>query len=178
MDVMRRGAMLLAWARASAHLVGLHRVFGATGNGRGALLFAKHGTLAAAVTARPARWVIAQAKTLTAAVLGLLLGAVGIASGFTGAVTAGLGAGDTASIPATIGWALLFTSLSAVLGLGIGMILRHSAAAVGGLLVWGFVLEPLLNSFLPARVARFLPFVAGQQQLADLFGIQRYAPTR
>lgn len=126
----------------------------------------QHGTLAAAVSARPARWVIALAKTLTAAGLGMLLGAVGIASGFAGAVTAGLGAGDTTSIPATVGWALLFTSLSAVLGLGIGMILRHSAAAVGGLLVWGFVLEPLLNNFLPARVARFLPFVAGNHMLA------------
>lgn len=135
----------------------------------GILLFGsevQHGTLAAAVTARPVRWVIALAKTLTAAGLGMLLGAVGTASGFAGAVTAGLGAGDTASIPATVGWALLFTSLSAVLGLGIGMILRHSAAAVGGLLVWGFVLEPLLNNFLPARVARFMPFVAGNHMLA------------
>jgi ABC-2 type transport system permease protein len=46
------------------------------------------------------------------------------------------------------------------------MILRHSAAAVGGLLVWGFVLEPLLNNFLPARIARLLPFVAGHHMIS------------
>lgn len=135
----------------------------------GVLLFtaeAQHGTLAAMFTAQPARWTIALAKTVAAAVIGLLLGVVGLAAGFVGAVTSGLGAGDTGIIPATIGWALVFTSLSGVLGLGIGMIVRHSAAAVSGVLVWGFVIEPLLNAFLPAKAARLLPFVAGNHLLA------------
>lgn len=134
----------------------------------GALLFtseAQHGTLATAVTARPARWVIALAKTLTAAVIGLVLGAAGLVTGFGGSALGGLSLGDTAALPATLGWALVFTTLSAVLGLGLGMILRHSAAAVGGFLVWGFVVENLLHVFLPAPVARFLPFVAGNHLL-------------
>ena len=79
---------------------------------------------------------------------------------------AGLDAGDTSALAATIGWALLFTTLSAVLGLGIGMIVRNSTAAIGGLLVWGFVVENLLRLFLPAEVARFLPFFAGNHLLA------------
>jgi len=135
----------------------------------GVLLFGsevQHGTLAAAVAARPARWIIALAKTLTAAALGLLVGALGLAAGFGGAVLAGLDAGNTSALAATIGWALLFTTLSAVLGLGIGMIVRNSTAAVGGLLVWGFVVENLLNLFLPVEVARFLPFFAGNKLLA------------
>jgi ABC-2 type transport system permease protein len=135
----------------------------------GVLLFGsevQHGTLAAAVAARPARWIIALAKTLTAAALGLVIGATGLVAGFGGAVLAGLDAGDTSSLAATISWALLFATLSAVLGLGIGMIVRNSTAAIGGLLVWGFVVENLLNLFLPVQVARFLPFFAGNKLLA------------
>jgi len=135
----------------------------------GVLLFGsevQHGTLAAAVAARPSRWIVALAKTVTAGALGLAIGAVGLAAGFGGAVLAGLAAGDTSSLAASIGWALLFTTLSAVLGLGIGMIVRNSTAAIGGVLVWGFVIENLLNLFLPVEVARFLPFFAGNKLLA------------
>jgi ABC-2 type transport system permease protein len=135
----------------------------------GILLFGsevQHGTLATAVAARPARWVIASSKALTAAALGLVLGAVGLATGFAGAATAGLAMGDTSAVAATLGWALLFTTLSGVLGLGIGMIVRHSAGAVGGFLVWGFVVENLLMVFVPETVVRFLPFFAGNHLLA------------
>jgi hypothetical protein len=135
----------------------------------GVLLFGsevQHGTLASAVAARPARWVIALSKTLTASAMGLLLGAAGLGVGFGGAALAGLGTGDTSSLAATIGWALLFTTISAVLGLGIGMILRHSTGAIGGLLVWGFVIENLFTVFLSEEVSRFLPFFAGNHLLA------------
>jgi ABC-2 type transport system permease protein len=135
----------------------------------GVLLFGsevQHGTLAAAVAARPARWIIALAKTLTTAALGLIIGATGLVAGFGGAVLAGLDAGDTSSLAATISWALLFTTLSAVLGLGVGLIVRNSTAAIGGILVWGFVVENLLNLFLPVEIARFLPFFAGNKLLA------------
>lgn len=135
----------------------------------GALLFGsevQHGTLAAAVAARPARWVLALSKTLTACLLGLILGVAGLATGFGGAAIAGIGMGDTSTVAATVAWALLFSSLSAVLGLGLGMILRHSTAAIGGLLVWGFVVENLFTVFLPEEVARFLPFIAGNHLLA------------
>jgi ABC-2 type transport system permease protein len=134
----------------------------------GVLLFGsevQHGTLAAAVIARPARWIVALAKTISAAVLGLLIGAAGLAAGFGGAVIAGLDAGDTSALGATVSWALLFTTLSAVLGLGLGMVVRNSTAAIAGVLVWGFIVENLLNLFLPVEVARFLPFFAGNKLL-------------
>ena len=135
----------------------------------GVLLFGsevQHGTLAGAVAARPARWVLALSKTVTAAVLGLVLGAAGLAAGFGGAVIAGLDAGDTSNLVGSIGWALLFTTLSGVLGLGIAMVVRNSTAAISGFLVWGFVLENLFRLFLAEEVARFLPFVAGNHLLA------------
>jgi hypothetical protein len=122
---------------------------------------AQHGTLAATLAARPARWLIVLSKTVAAVGLGLVLGAVGMIAGFAGAVAGGVDLGDTASMPSTTAWALLYTALAAVIGLGAGMIVRHSAGAVSGLLVWWFVAENLILGFAPAKVSRFLPFDAG-----------------
>jgi ABC-2 type transport system permease protein len=135
----------------------------------GILLFtseAQHGTLAAALTAQPARWVIAAAKTVTAAAIGLVLGATGLAAGVTGAVVGGLDMGDTSTMAATTMWALLFTSLAALFGLGVGMIARHSSGTISGLLVWWLVVENMFTLFMPAQLGRFLPFFAGNALLA------------
>lgn len=69
--------------------------------------------------------------------------------------------GDTSGMAATSLWALVLTSFSAVLGLGVGMIARHSSAAISGLLVWSLVIENLLRGFAPAKFVRLLPFNAG-----------------
>jgi hypothetical protein len=130
----------------------------------GILLFtseAQHGTLAATLTALPARWLVAASKTVTALCLGLVLGATGMAAGFLGAVVGGLDLGDTSTMAATTMWALLLTVLAALLGLGVGMIVRHGAGAIAGLLVWWLVVENLLTLFVPAELARFMPFFAG-----------------
>ncbi|OMQ16383.1 hypothetical protein A7K94_0202870 [Modestobacter sp. VKM Ac-2676] len=135
----------------------------------GVLLFGsevQHGTLAVALAAQPSRWVLAAAKTGAAAVLGLATGAVGLAAGFGGAVLAGLDAGDTSALPTSVAWALLFSTLAAVLGLGVGMVVRHSTAGIAGLLVWGFVVENLFTAFLAEEAVRFLPFFAGNHLLA------------
>ena len=134
----------------------------------GILLFsseAQHGTLTSALTAQPARWVIVAAKTMMATAFGLVLGAAGMAASVGGAVLGGLALGDTSAMAATTLWALLFTALSAVLGVGVGMIVRHSSGAISTLLVWGFVVENLFTLFLPERISRFLPFVAGNNLL-------------
>jgi hypothetical protein len=126
---------------------------------------AQHGTLAATLTARPERWLIALGKTVTAVGLGLVLGAVGMAVGFAGALAGGIELGDTASMPSTTAWTLLFTSLAALIGLGVGMTVRHSAGAVSGFLVWWFVAENLILAFAPAKLVHFLPFEAGYRIL-------------
>jgi ABC-2 type transport system permease protein len=134
----------------------------------GSLLFTsevQHGTLATALTAQPARWVIAASKATMAAAVGLALGAVGMTAGVVAAVAVGLPTGDTSTIPVTALAALLFTALAAALGLGIGMVLRSSAAAISGLLVWWFVAENLLLRLAPPTVGRFLPFDAGTRLL-------------
>jgi len=126
----------------------------------------QHGTLAAALTAQPARWVLATAKVAMAVAFGLGMALAGIAAGFAGSLLGGLEIGDTTTMVTSTMWAVLYTSLAAVLGVGLGMIVRQSAIAVSGLLVWSFLLEGLFNLFLPVRVSRFLPFLAGDRMLA------------
>jgi ABC-2 type transport system permease protein len=121
----------------------------------------QHGTLAGALTAHPARWPVVVAKSIVATGYGLALGLVGVVTGTVGALAGGLEIGDTAGMPATAAWALLFAAGSGVLGLGIGMVVRHSAGAVSGVLVWWLVIESLVLQFAPAQVLRFLPFDAG-----------------
>ena len=134
----------------------------------GVLLFTsevQHGTLAAALTARPARWPVVVAKAVVATGFGLLLGVIGLITGFAGAFAGGFEVGETSGVLATVGWALLYASGSAVLGLGVGMVVRHSAGAVSGVLVWWLVVEGLVIQFAPAEAVRFLPFDAGYRTL-------------
>jgi ABC-2 type transport system permease protein len=126
---------------------------------------AQHGTLATLLTAQPSRWVVAVSKAVMAAANGLMLGAIGVLAGFLGAVLGGIDMGDTSEMAITTLSALAFTSIAAVLGLGVGMIVRHSSAAISGLLVWWLVAENLLNLFMPAKVTRFFPFLAGNNML-------------
>jgi ABC-2 type transport system permease protein len=134
----------------------------------GALMFTsevQHGTIANAVAAQPARWVIVAAKTAIAAAFGLAMGILGMIGGLSGAILGGLDAGDTSGMPATALWGLLLTTLAPLLGLGVGLILRHSAATVSILLVWAFVLENLVRTLIPANAARFMPFSAAAGML-------------
>ncbi len=121
----------------------------------------QHGTIAGVLTAQPARWVTVMAKSTIAAAAGLIFGLLGMAAGFAGSLLAGLDVGDTSALPRIIAWSVLYTTLSGVLGVGLGMIARNSAAAISGLLVWSLVVENLLREFLNPRVARFMPFNAG-----------------
>jgi ABC-2 type transport system permease protein len=109
--------------------------------------------------------VVAAAKTVMAASRGLFLGAAGMAAGFAGGIAGGLEIGATGAMADTTLRGLLFTALAAVLGLGVGMVVRHSSAALAGVLVWGLVVENLLTVFMPERATNFLPFVAGNNLL-------------
>lgn len=134
----------------------------------GILLFTSeshHGTLAVTMAAQPARWVIAAAKALVATTVGVSLGTIGMAAAAGGAALGGLALGNVSAMAATAGWALLYTSTAAAVGLGIGMIARHSAGAISGLLVWWFVAENLLRTFTLPAIGRFLPFDAGYRTL-------------
>ncbi len=126
---------------------------------------AEHRTLPQTYAAQPRRHVVIAAKTATVAVFAAALAAAGLAAGFGGATIGGVEMGDTSTIPSTVGWSVGFATLSGLLGLGIGLIARHSAAAISGLLVWWLVVESLGTVFIDERYARFLPFVAGNGML-------------
>ena len=120
----------------------------------------QHGTLAGVVTARPARWVVVMAKAANAAVVGF-----GILSG-------GLEMGDTSGMVVDAVSGIVLTTVAAALGVGVGVVIRHSSAAVASVLVWALVVENLLRSMAPTQVARLLPFSAangllGTRQATD-----------
>lgn len=134
----------------------------------GILMFtgeAQHGTLAITLMARPARWVTVTAKTTTAAMVGLALGATGMITGFAGAAIGGVELGSASHLASRAAWALLYIVLAALVGLGVGMIVRHSAAAITGLLMWSFVIESLFAPIFPESVRHALPFSAGYRLL-------------
>ena len=129
----------------------------------GTLLFTsevQHGTLAGALTARPSKPIIISAKAVVAALLGFAMGALGIIGGLVGGIASGMDAGDTSGAASGVVWALVLTTLAAVLGLGVGLVVRHSAAAVTSVLIWALAVETLVRGIVPATVSRLLPFTA------------------
>ncbi len=129
----------------------------------GTLLFTsevQHGTLAGALTARPSKPIIVGAKAVTAAVLGFAMGAVGIVGGLVGGLASGMDTGDMSGAASGVAWALVLTTLAAVLGLGVGLIVRHSAAAVTSVLIWALAVETLIRGIVSPTVSRLLPFTA------------------
>ncbi len=134
----------------------------------GILMFtgeAQHGTLAVVLAARPARWVVVTAKTVTAAMVGVALGVTGMVAGFAGAAMGGVELGSGSHLASRGLWALLYIVLAALIGLGVGMIIRHTAAAITGLLMWSFVVESLFAPMFPESVRHALPFSAGYRLL-------------
>lgn len=125
----------------------------------------QHGTIAGALTAHPSRWPVVAAKALLTIGLGLCLGVVGLVTGMLGGLAGGLEVGDASGLMTTVLWALLYTVGSALLGLGVGMVVRHGAGAVAGILVWWLVVEGLVVQFAPPEVARFVPFDTGFRTL-------------
>lgn len=125
----------------------------------------QHGMLPVILAARPARWVTVVAKTTAAVAMGVAYGTVAMAFGYAGARIGGAEAGASSALVSRALWALLYIGLAGVVGLGVGMIVRHSAGAVSGLLMWSFVIETLFAPALPDGVLHFLPFSAGYRLL-------------
>lgn len=135
----------------------------------GVLLFTadlQHGVVAGMLTAQPVRWVIVAAKVVVVGAFGLVFSFAGVIAGIGGASMSGLPLGSATGIATAVPWAMGYTVLAALLGLGVGMLLRSSAIAIAGILIWGLVIEMMLTLFLPVEIARFLPFLAGDRMLA------------
>ena len=126
----------------------------------------QHGAMSAMLVVQPSRRIVVLAKVGIVALAGLLLGTISVAAGVVGAAASGVEWGDTSNIVTNIPWALGYTTLSALLGLGMGLLIRSGAIAIAGVLIWGLVIEGLLAMVLPAEIGRFLPFLAGDRMVA------------
>jgi hypothetical protein len=138
----------------------------------------QHGGLPIMLTVQPERWIIVVAKVVIVLLAGLMLGTVSATSGIVGAALSGIEWGSWSAIAEGLPWALGYTALTALLGLGVGLLARSSALAIAGVLIWGLLIEGLLALFLPTEVSRFLPFLAGDRMLAfDSIGMNSESTT-
>jgi ABC-2 type transport system permease protein len=125
----------------------------------------QHG-ISAMLVMQPSRGVVVLAKVGAAAFAGFVLGAAGVVAGVVGSAAAGVEWGDTSNIVANIPWALGYTTLSALFGLGVGLLIRSGAIAIASVLIWGLIIEGLLAMVIPAEYGRYLPFLAGDRMVA------------
>jgi ABC-2 type transport system permease protein len=117
-------------------------VVGATGEYR-------HRTVAPAVLIAPDRLRLAIARTAAYAGTGLLVGASAIALALVLGVAL-LGSEPGPELTGTdyvevVGGGLYTATLSAAMGVAIGLVVRNQVAGVVGILVWLFVVEPLFS---------------------------------
>lgn len=118
----------------------------------------RHQTITSAYLGEPRRWRVVAAKLITALLLGVVYGVAACATAAAVAVPvlAARGATGQADVPAILLGAVAATALWAVVGLGVGALLRNQVAALIGALVWVLVVEALVVALLP-DVGRWLP---------------------
>lgn len=155
--------------------LGMHgnqlKVFG-WGTGIGALFSAllgalsitreiRHGTIRPTLLVTPNRTKVIAAKLISAALVGVLVGA--LAEGLvTALVSLGLdvrGVHNTlsgADIAQLIGGGAVAAALWAALGTGIGALVRNQVGAIAGLCVWLLLVESVLNGNVPSA-AKYAP---------------------
>jgi hypothetical protein len=116
--------------------------------------------------ATPNRGVVLLAKAVVSAVFSALCaGTMTIAAVMVARLVAKPLVGSQLSLTETTVWQTavaigLYAALAAVLGVGVGVLLRFSAGAVAVLLLWPLLAEPLLGNLpsLGSEVGPYLPF--------------------
>jgi ABC-type transport system involved in multi-copper enzyme maturation permease subunit len=123
----------------------------------------RHRTIAASLLAAPDRVRFVAAKLIALAAAGIVLSlVVNLGAMALAAVIVSAHGGDTSSIGDLAGqlWrSLAIAAYYAVLGVAIGAVVRNQPAAIVGVLLWLFILEPLLVVF-ANDVGRFGPLGA------------------
>jgi ABC-2 type transport system permease protein len=154
---------------------GIRRTLSVTGSGAIVVLVAgiivsagehRHGTAADTFLTTPNRHRVVAAKLAVGAALGLVVGALTALASV--AVASVLYATNDATFPLGDGevWAALagtlaYTTLFAVVGVGLGSLVRNQVTAVAGALAWIALVEHILVSLAP-DLGRWLPAAAGQ----------------
>lgn len=124
----------------------------------------RHQTAATTFLGAPQRGRVVVAKLGAVGLVGVLYAVAGLAMvlalGLLYTTLEGTGFPADGSTAGLVGLTVAGTALSTMLGVGIGAVVRSQVAAIVAVLVWLFVAESLVGSFLP-DVARWLPFSAG-----------------
>jgi hypothetical protein len=129
----------------------------------------RYGTASGTYLAVPSRVRVITAKSIAAAIVGLLYGVA--AATITVVIAVIWLAGDGTSIPVgasvlgAIGQEGLRCAYGAALAVGVGAALRSQLVSILGLLGWLFIVEPLGVALLP-RFTKFMPFAG----VGGLFG--------
>jgi hypothetical protein len=139
----------------------------------GALLIGseyRNNTIRVTLAAEPRRLRVHGAKIVVMAVVGVVIGVVATVSSFfaasaiLGARGRGVSVSDPGVLRALIG-AVVVAGLYALVGLGVGTIVRATAGAITFLVVWPVIVEALLTGFLPS-VGKYFPFSAATAALS------------
>jgi hypothetical protein len=134
----------------------------------------RYGTIDATFVFAPARERVVAAKALAGLLLGIGLGALGagIALG-AGLLTIRARALDVlidgADVRRLLVGGVVMSALWAVLGVGLGALVRSQVAAIVGLFAWVFVVETVVLQHLPG-IGRYAPGAAGTAMTGDALG--------
>jgi ABC-type transport system involved in multi-copper enzyme maturation permease subunit len=130
----------------------------------------RYQTLTYTFLATPRRGLVLLAKLVSATLVGLLFGVVGVLAGLGGAAGVlalrGEDAGLTGEVLRALAQSVLGMGLWAAVGVGVGALLRNQVAAVIVVLAFSQLVEPILRLGLGAwsatrEVSRYLPGAAG-----------------
>jgi ABC-2 type transport system permease protein len=125
----------------------------------------RHNTIRVTFAAVPVRRRVHASKIVLMAAVGTAIGAVTVLSSYLvgaavlGARGHGVALSDEGVTRALLG-AVLLAALYGLVGLGLGTMVRATAAAITAVVVWPVVIESLVAGFLP-DIGKFLPFTAG-----------------
>jgi hypothetical protein len=122
----------------------------------------RHGTIRVTFAADPLRRRVFGAKAVVVFAVGLVTGVVGSLSAFFvgAAILGGRGHGVSLSDPGVtraLAGSIAVAALYSLIGLGIGTIVRATAASISILVIWPVLIEALIVGFLPS-VGKFFPF--------------------
>lgn len=120
------------------------------------------GTIRATLAATPSRTRVLAAKTITVAAIALVAGAVQAVAAFLAARPILADHGFEVSLTDPVAWrgvgmATLAMALAGLFGVGFGLLIRHTAGAIGAVVAVVVFVAGLLGALLRADIAKFLP---------------------
>jgi ABC-2 type transport system permease protein len=125
----------------------------------------RYGTIRPTFLVTPRRWPVIAAKFVAAALVGIVVGLV--AEGLmAGTAAAAFSARGITNLLTSADYERLFlggaaaAALFAVIGVGVGSLIRNQAAALVTLFAWLFIVENILRGFVPG-FGRFMPGSGG-----------------